>query len=768
MSIRTRQPEQEFYWAINSRERKEDDDIPYEKMCPNDFYVDYPNLNKKPKTVQVDSISLPNYFYNVYSRRNDILTIGKVNDSYDYADVTTNLDVGRYYNYSSFFEAIEPTFEGSFYNDKFADTNMSITTNSNYTLNYETTMGRRELELDYLEHRSFAFPVGYFSADSTFLTELNFINSSEPGMFPTTGSSILASIGEPATNGVWYLSHSDFLSEDSITIDSTNNDLKLYFISSVFDVLIVPYEITIPSGTYNRIESSASTLMSNPDLFSISGNDFYFPLLSEAVFYAFRRNNFNYDCYLLCRGRLPTDDSTTPLDSLPADSKRGRFFMSFEKPIYTGWKITQSNTAPLTQLGFDKNFTSRRTRVSNKLYSEHSIIIGPFNFSNNRMTRCIFSLDYYENSSTSIYDYSEALKLLYSGNSMYGTGDTSSYIDLRGMTIRNISELQTQITAQLPVSGAILYSADIYNTDYIKISASPGTGTEYPIPIILNFFPYNVDYDDYLTMTIETYDASFNADSFGCKGQIYIGSSEENMSKDSPLRVSKVDLQIYKDIKNYLTFHMDGDTGYPDRIITLSDGFYTSSDFVSEWSDQMDLMMAGASPPPARVDLTFNEITGKFSLTSTEDFTIVYNDGTTNQEGKFHKTLGFTEYYNQEIPAITGGYPPTNSYIGNEVPNLNLSKVYLVSNIVVGYRSIFENSAGNLGNIIAIIYINQSRGGITSINSTDEKFFPIVKTNYNDTSQVFNDDVNFKLLNEEGYPLSFDGAFWSMSIKILF
>ena len=782
--------EETLYWVVKSDQMDTGDEIPYDKQSHSDFFVQTP-FSKPPQTVEIKSVTMPNYAYNVYSRRNDEFVVNKFDDTAAYVRTpyAYNLPQLRYNSLEELYAEMETLCSGPYLNDKYESLDFDFSVRSDTKMEISPRVGKREFEQNYREHRSFASPViagnliqpasileTLFATDQIKSWSIPWVGpTAHYAYLPTDSETILTALGETPT-GIWYpafnkvwapstdITYNGPLTDADcpITITSANNKLSIIN----FKQLSVPARMqilgtaTIPTGVYERFDTDAENKMRDADVFSISGDDYLYPMLSEAIFYAFKALDLGYDCYALCCGRLSTDSPTIPIENLNSGSTgfRGRWVISFEKAVDPDFRINAGDTTPVLALGGERTFQLRE-QTFYYVSGSNKVRLGPFPASGTFTYSGIMYIN-----TTPQVSYYQDIALLYEGSN-YNTIDIVGNKTITLVGPGTINTLRTEIAAGMPSIVDYTAVVEVVDDVYIDIHFDSDLLPGVTYPFVVSFYDPATDLDNIdPTLLLASMLTSY---SLGLNGQIYMHSSDKQ-SYISPNRVSPLDAYIYKDIRNRCVLQK----GLVENTIELADGFYSKDEMITAFNDAITVIQAGATPFLGNAPvLEFNLTTGKFSITDaspTARYTFRFDSTDPTYDGTLHETLGFVGTHN--LLDGTGIPTPLVPIVADSVPNFNQSVFFLLCNIVRGYRSIYDNPFISLPSTLATIEVNVGRGGIINMKggTKDSSIFPVVKTLYNDNLRVYDNLVNFKLLNGRGIPFDTDSAEMSLVLEIKF
>lgn len=140
--------------------------------------------------------------------------------------------------------------------------------------------------------------------------------------------------------------------------------------------------------------------------------------------------------------------------------------------------------------------------------------------------------------------------------------------------------------------------------------------------------------------------------------------------------------------------------------------------------------------------LSFNKITGVYTITSLSSFTI-YSSGST-----CFKLLGL----NSHIPSYTG----TSITCVYPVNFSGISRIKIVSNALSTYS--LDSTVSSNNNVLCVIPVNASSNGVILYQNISS-FKPMLReTNIN--------DFDISLLDDDDNLINFNGVSWSLAIQI--
>lgn len=785
-------PSSVVYWSIDSRNFADDDNYHPDQKTPTNFFVPYPlSSSQVPKEIQLMEVEIPNTFYNFRTF--------KTKQFITFNTESVTLNTKKYFTIQEFLSDLKIQYTnvvntGSIDSQPlygvFADGMVDIEKTGKNKLTFEYRHGYRLCSHDFRNHLTtmygelflgetlrpliddplYTIPIDLYGSgiqSGDVLNNMGVTLGFEGGIINDVHSAddavtILSALGTPTT-GVYFVAANQIFA-DSLIIDATNNSL----VAIIGDTV---YKISIPQGTYDKSISPANVAWRDSSVFYIDPDEFYFPKLSEAIYFA-SKSLFpdGYFVNVLMRKYDIAQDATMPA------SVCDRFFVSFEHAQRPPFYIHAYYEA------------GKLLGVPDEYVPSNNSYIGPFRVDASINIPHAFTMLMVTG------PYPDIKRLISTINTWYASGgDLPALVAHRTIKINVPAGMYTPTTLTsainseltLPVS-AELEMDPVFSTNqvirfYNRINNTDGKLTEWANALIMN---YDINYDQLCSGIIPTiWDKQrILSTILNTGGKMMIdGATRVN---EMPYTISATNLSpMSLNTSIFWLYIGESDTTGPYFTYQyMVSGYYNISDLVTELNRQTQTNTHYAFPgDPAtqkQWEIYFSYSKKNFTITINCNYDTTGTPGTLNKNIRILSDVPITDYSQtlyqmlgfsktqDFVDTIASGDLTVNSSnycIGKyPVSIVDTEYCYILCNLVEGKDNTYVTTGDNISSILARLQIPANAGDY--VMSTGG-FPPIQITSAQD--KISNIGVQFVLVDRYGAELQ-GVANWSLSLKITY
>jgi len=708
-------------WSLNTDERITTDTTinPLKKTTSN-FVLTYPLQNIRPKSIRLQSIETPNTYYNVSRSINSNLNINRYENNsgvrIPFGPITMSFGNEQFSDYNDFFTYTSDELSGLSYIDELDLTfEVKLASQSAKNVSLRTLVNNHHKDFDVDNDTncllaSFPFDT---TANNCGLT----LGFGAVDFDIVDSHANMTTLGVPAV-GLRYFATNQLDVSRAVVITTLNNILPIQIGTQLYRIKI-PVGTYMPTPTYTATTFCGRSNRTDPVIGVPVSSLFYFPTLSDAIYTAsFGVLPFDIGLFALYRKVGATF-------SQPSRPEQERFVISFEKnpssPVY----FLAGATSPLLPLGMENDGFAK---INPQIITGVVPLASRITFTNHTAG----FLGFYIFSAATMADFIDGL------TDYAQTGVISPSLIVNTITIPEGIYTQNQLETTLQGLMPANFQVGINSLGYLFININD------TIPTTLQHFAIsfsNLDSTAYVSTNYLNEIEVMN--NLGINPRIFNESSSTPYI--CPYQVYRMDLQYYNFGNNQI--RIEEQISGADETLTIPDGCYGSTDIMTQI-----LTLIAASTLTGTYTMSYSQITMKFTISST----VAFRYFITGETYSVLPMMGF-----DEITDVFLIYSLTHT--GQRIASLNKNDViFITTNMISGVKTHYTTSNNKLQGVLARVSMNRGRGG----QLVQTNIYPLIRSDMTDITNVSLNQVSFRFVDQDGFPISNNGARWSMALEI--